>query len=155
MPEITATLEYLARLPLYVTEKPYLLLLSKEHGLDPDEIRLNNLEFESHDGILIRDMRTCKEDTKVDRSGFEFCQHTSSILKFNYPGDIDDYKIETQNLLKARFDASKVVTYEARLRKNQEFLRKEFDVYDKLLVEGPAKGAHNGKQIAGFLDLLI
>jgi len=46
-------------------------------------------------------------------------------------------------LLRDRFAAVRVLTYELRLRKNQEFRRKQFDLNEKLLLEGPAKGAHN------------
>ncbi|RMZ86696.1 hypothetical protein DV736_g6080, partial [Chaetothyriales sp. CBS 134916] len=139
---VKATIEFLAKLPLYETEKPYLLLPSEHQGLDPDEIRLNNLEFEHHDDVIIKDMRQTKE-LSVDCCGFEFYPHSSAISSFHDAGDIEEYRVETQHLLASRFGAEKVMTYEIRLRRNQDFNRKKFDVYDKLLEEGPAKGAHN------------
>jgi hypothetical protein len=41
-----------------------------------------------------------------------------------------------------------VLTYELRLRKNQVFQRKQFDLNEKLLLEGPAKGAHIGARFS-------
>ena len=143
MPDVTAKIEFLAKRPLYESEKPFLLLPSKEQNLDPDEIRLNNLEFESHDGLIVKDMRMQK-DLSIDSCGFEFHSQPSVISNFDQSNDIEVYREETQQMLAERFGAERVVTYEVRLRKNLDFNRKEFDVYDKLLVEGPAKGAHNG-----------
>lgn len=143
MPAVQTSIEFLAKLQLYETEKPYLLLPGKDQGLDPDVTRLDNLEFERRDGILVRDMR---DDPSLDVNdcGFEYYTHHSQYERFDAAGDIDGYKLETQELLKERFSAVKVLTYEARLRRNQKFDRKEFDIYDPLLIEGPAKGAHNG-----------
>ncbi|RMZ83334.1 hypothetical protein DV737_g1739, partial [Chaetothyriales sp. CBS 132003] len=144
MSEVKASIEFLAKLPLYETQKPYLLLPSEHQGLDPDEIRLNNLEFERHDDVTIKDMRHIKE-LSIECCGFEFYPHSSTISSFHDADDIEKYRAETQHLLSSRFGADKVMTYEIRLRKNQDFGRKKFDVYDKLLEEGPAKGAHNGE----------
>ena len=143
MTSVRARIEFLSRLPLYQHEKPYLLLPSPEQNLDPDQTRLDNLEYEYHDDIEIRDMRS-RTDLSIDSCGFEFSSHTSKLNNFDDPEDIETYRAETQQLLKKRFSADKVLTYEIRLRKNQDFNRKQFDIYDKLLVEGPAKGAHNG-----------
>ena len=143
MPAVQTSIEFLAKLPLYDTEKPYLFLPGKHQGLDPDKTRLDNLEFERHDNILVRDMRD-EPSLDVNQCGFEYYTHRSQYECFDNAGEIDGYKSETQKLLQQRFNAVKVLTYEARLRRNQRFDRKEFDVYDPLLVEGPAKGAHNG-----------
>ena len=143
MPDVKTAIEYLAKLPLYETEKPYLLLPGKDQGLDPDKTRLDNLEFERHADILVSDMRD-KPSLDINECGFEYYTHQSRYETFGRSGDIEGYKQETQQLLKHRFNAVKVLTYEARLRKNQAFDRREFDIYDPLLVEGPAKGAHNG-----------
>ena len=143
MPAVQTSIEFLAKLQLYETEKPYLLLPGKDQGLDPDKTRLDNLEFERHDGILVRDMRH-EPSLDVNECGFEYYTHHSQYERFDAAGEIDGYKLETEQLLKQRFSAVKVLTYEARLRRNQKFDRKEFDIYDPLLIEGPAKGAHNG-----------
>jgi hypothetical protein len=146
MPANLAEIEFLADLPLYQTEKPYLCLLSPERGIDPDQVRLDNLEFEKHSNIKVEDIREHPE-LQLDDCGFEYLQHQSAISEFTDPADVEVYKQETEGLLRDRFAAVKVLTYELRLRKNQEFRRKQFDLNEKLLLEGPAKGAHNGKRL--------
>ncbi len=143
MPNVEAKMDFLARIPLYQTEKPYVFLPLKSLGLDPDEIRLDNLEFESHEHIAIQDMRKIPE-LSVDSYGFEYHSHETKYQKFDTPADIDAYRSETEELLRKRFSAACVLTFEVRLRRNEEFGRREFDIDDKLMVEGPAKGAHVG-----------
>jgi len=144
MPPIRATLQFVADIPLYEVEKPYMVLPGRDQDIDPEDERLSNLKFESHDNILIEDMRNMRA-LSLSGNGFEYLQHKSQIHTFQEPGDVKDYKHETQEMLAARFDAVKVITYEVRLRKNQTFARNEFDYFDPMLVEGPAVGAHNGK----------
>ncbi len=143
MPSNIADIEFLADLPLYQTEKPYLCLLPPEQGIDPDEVRLDNLEFEKQTNIKVEDIREHPE-LHIDACGFEYLQHQSKIAEFTETAHVDAYKRETEELLKDRFCATKVLTYEVRLRKNEQFRRKQFDYNEKLLLEGPAKGAHNG-----------
>ena len=145
MPANRADIEFLADLPTYQTEKPYLCLLSPDQKIDPDQVRLDNLEFEKHSNIHVENMRE-HPDLRLEDCGFEYVQHKPTISKFTGAADVDAYKRETEALLKDRFAAVRVLTYELRLRKNQDFRRKQFDVNDPLLVEGPAKGAHNGRQ---------
>ena len=144
MPDVEASLDFLARLQLYETEKPYVFLPLKSLGLDPDETRLDNLEFESHEHIPIRDMRDVP-DLSIDTNGFEYYAHETNFRKFDTTADIDAYRSETEKLLQKRFSAEYVLTFEVRLRRNEDFGRREFDMEDMLMVEGPAKGAHVGK----------
>lgn len=144
MPDVEASLDFLARLKLYESEKPYVFLPLESLGLDPDETRLDNLEFESHEHIPIRDMRDVP-DLSVDINGFEYYRHETHFRKFDAPADIDAYRSETDGLLQKRFSAMYVLTSEVRLRRNEAFGRREFDdIEDKLMVKGPAKGAHVG-----------
>ena len=143
MPSIQADIEFLAALPLYEYEKPYLCLLPPDENIDPDEVALTNLEYEKHTNITINDMREHPE-LKMEECGFEYVESLSSCLQFATPANVDAYKLETQQLLQRHFAAEKVVTYEVKLRRNEDFRRRQFDLNDKLLVEGPAKGAHNG-----------
>ncbi|KAI9881843.1 MAG: hypothetical protein M1823_006445, partial [Watsoniomyces obsoletus] len=138
MPEVEASLEFLARLPLYETEKPYLMLPQKGSGLDPDDTRLDNLEFERHDHVIIKDMRG-EDYVSIDSCGFEVYRHSSCFSSFNSVEDINAYKSETESVLRKRFMAAHVVTYDSRLRRNEDFGRREIDLTDKLIVEGPAK----------------
>jgi hypothetical protein len=143
MATVAVRLDFLAKSSLYKTEKPYLLLPSPEQNLDPDVDRLSNLEFEAHDGIVVENMRSTSP--KLDVFGFEYLQHTFAVDHFDQESHIEDYRAETQQMLRERFGAEKVVTYDIGLRKNQDYARKSFDVNDPLLVEGPAKGAHTGE----------
>lgn len=143
MPSVESNLDFLARSPLYETEKPYLYLPLKGQGLDPDKHRLDNLDFENHTGIVMKDMRE-ETSINVETHGFEFHHHSSSLTEFSSTSDIDSYQAETEQLLRERFSAAYVLTYDVRLRRNEYFGRREIDYLDKLLVEGPAKGAHVG-----------
>jgi hypothetical protein len=145
MPANLAEIEFLADLPLYQIEKPYLCLLSPEQKIDPDRVRLDNLEFEKHSNIKIEDIREHPQ-LRLDDCGFEYVQHKTAVSEFTNPADVYTYKRETEGLLTDRFAAVRVLTYELRLRKNQEFRRKQFDLNEELLLEGPARGAHNGTQ---------
>ncbi len=143
MPDVEARLEFLSRLPLYETEKPFYLLPWKGSGLDPDEVRLNNLEFEQQSCIKIRDMRT-ETHLSVECSGFEFCEHNTAFRSFSSTQDLDGYAAETETLLSQRLSSIYVHTYDVRLRRNEVFGRREVDLNDKMTVEGPARGAHVG-----------
>jgi hypothetical protein len=149
MPDITADLEFLADLPLYQHEKPYLALLPPSLGKDPDQERLDNMEFETHSAIPITDIRGRARFT-IEECGFEVLPHSSQHLSFENVDDVDAYKKETELLLCQRFQAVHVECYHLRLRKNDPIQRKEFDVNDPLLVEGPAKGVHNGDYTKKF-----
>lgn len=141
MPKIVAKIDFLADLSMYDTEKPYFYLPGKDQDIDPEDPRLNNLEFENHT-VEVEDIREHPE-LALSTCGFTFITNKTLNLKFEAPSDVDDYKRETQDLLRSHFSAVKVLTYEVRLRKNQRFERRQFDLNDKLLQEGPAKGAHN------------
>jgi hypothetical protein len=147
MPDILTKLDFLANLPLYTYEKPFLCLLPPDQGIDPDEVRLDNLEFEDREGILVKDMRNLPGLT-LNTCGFQYIHHRSNFLRFTTPDDVKAYKVDTENMLRELCGAVHVLCYDLRLRRNQEFRRKKFDVHDPLLVEGPAKGAHNGSSLS-------
>lgn len=151
MPAVRATLEFLAKSQLYETEKPYLYLPGKDEEIDLDNTRLDNMEYESHSNILVQDMR---EDVNLwlDKCGFEYTTHDFSHQALETRQNIAEYCSQINDLLAHRFKADRVVTYEHRLRKNETVSRTEFDVYDPLLVEGPAKGAHNGEGPHGIIS---
>jgi hypothetical protein len=145
MPDIAAEIVFLSDLPLYRDEKPYRFIPGKDDGIDPEDEQLSNLSFTTHSDIKIRDMRV-QPQLSFGQCGFEFVKHhASAIHAFNVEGDAESYISETNSMLKDRFSAVKVHTYEVRLRKNVQFCRTEVDMNDKLLIEGPALGAHNGQ----------
>src|SRR5947208_151717 len=145
MPNVVADIEYLKDLPLYKTEKPYLCLLPPRDDFDPDTERVDNLEFELHRNITVTDIRDTIDKYTLEVCGFQVQPHESKTLEFNTVDDVESYKRETEDLLRDMLGAEYVMCYELRTRKNVPFRRKQFDINDPLLVEGPAKGAHNGR----------
>ena len=145
MPAVQSSLEYLQKLELYDEEKPYWCFQQPHDGFDPNEQRLDNLEFEQYPGITIRDIRECKTDAHIDDCGFQVLSHESRITRFEKASDFKEYKAETEWLLKRDMNAVYVNTYDWRLRKNIPFHRQVMDLNDPLVAEGPARGVHNGK----------
>jgi N-acetyl-beta-hexosaminidase len=148
MPSVQASIEYLQRLPRYEKEKPYWCFFPPREGFDPDVQRVDNLEWEAHSNIAIKDIRESKNEFKIDDCGFEVFDHESKFEKFEKAEDVTDYKLETERLLKEEMKAVYVKCYDSRLRKNVPFQRTCLDLNDPLLMEGPARGAHNGKRRA-------
>jgi hypothetical protein len=145
MPSVKASLQYLQKLPLYEVEKPYWCFLPPHEGFDPDTQRVDNLEFEEHEGITVYDIRELSPAAQIGDCGFEVLTHQSRFDRFDKPDDVEQYKLETEELLKDRMNAVHVICYDSRLRKNITFERTLLDLNDPLLTEGPARGAHNGK----------
>jgi hypothetical protein len=147
MPAVQASLEYLQKLPLYEVEKPYWCFFQPHDGFDPDAQRVDNLEFEGYPGINIEDIRELDSPVKIDDCGFEVLQHQSRFSSFDQKDDVEQYRLETEELLRERMDAVYVTCYDSRLRKNVPFQRTELDLNDLLLREGPARGVHNGRPL--------
>lgn len=140
---------YLQDLKLYKTEKPYWCLLPPHEGFNPDTQRVDNLEFETRENILVKDFRQRKNHVNLDEHGFQVLAHTTRVPGFDCAEDIHAYIQETERLLEETFEACFVKTYHHVLRKNIPFQRTEFDINDPLHTEGVAQGAHNGRSI-GF-----
>jgi len=145
MPSIQASIEYLQKLDLYKNEKPYWCFLPPHEGFDPDKKRVDNLEWEDHSNIIIEDIRESRDQFRIDDCGFEVLDHRSNFSRFEEASDVEEYKRETEGLLKESMHAVYVRCYDSRLRKNIPFQRDQLDLNDPLLTEGPARGAHNGK----------
>jgi hypothetical protein len=145
MPAVQSSLEYLQKLELYEREKPYWCFQQPHEGFDPDKQRLDNLEFEQRPGISIQDIRESETDPRIDVCGFQVLSHQSRFAHFEKPSDFTEYKAETEWLLRRDMNAVYVNTYDWRLRKNIPFHRREMDLNDPLVAEGPARGVHNGQ----------
>jgi hypothetical protein len=142
MPEISASIEYLQKLDLYQKEKPYYCLLAPHNGFDPDAQRLNNLEFEQRPDITVTDIRNLNHSWT--ENGFQVLQHRSEALPLDSSEQSAKYVAETEELLRQETGAIFVKCYEIRQRHNVRIDREQMDYNNLLLVEGPAKGAHNG-----------
>ncbi|KAL5323981.1 hypothetical protein ACEPPN_008524 [Leptodophora sp. 'Broadleaf-Isolate-01'] len=143
MPPVRASLEYLQKLPLYEYEKPYWCFLPPKEGYDPDHQRVDNLEFENHSDIIIQDIRDRKTKARIGECGFEVFDHKSKFSAFPTAEDVIQYREETEMLLKEKLGAEFVQCYDSRLRENVLFQRRQLDLNDLTLTEGPARGVHN------------
>jgi len=143
MPDIQASLEFLADIPRYEIEKPYLALVPPRPGFDPDTERMDNLEWETHEDIAIKDIRGQFDTLTIDQCGFQVMQHCTKVAEFERVEELRAYREETEALLRDTLQASYVLCYDLKLRKNSSFQRDVIDLNDPFLVEGPAKGAHN------------
>jgi hypothetical protein len=144
MPAVQASLEYLQKLLLYEEEKPYWCFLTPREGFDPDKQRVDNLEFEAHENIIIQDIRESSTKISLDVCGFQVIPHQTKNITFESAEAVATYKLETEDLLRETFGAVYVACYDTQLRKNVPFKRSQIDLNDPLTAEGPARGVHNG-----------
>lgn len=144
MPQVHATLEYLQQLALYETEKPYWCFLAPREGFDPDVQRVDNLEFEDHENITIKDIRETGKRFDLNDCGFQVISHQSRFSGFEQAADVQGYRSETERLLEDKLGAVYAKCYDTVLRKNVAFQRNQLDLADPLHTEGPARGVHNG-----------
>src|SRR4051794_34638493 len=100
MPSVRVSLEYLQRLPLYELEKPYWCFLAPHDSFDPDIQRVDNLEFEEHSGIEVRDIRDLEKPPLIEDGGFEVLKHESKFAHFEHTDQLEQYRLETEKLLK-------------------------------------------------------
>jgi len=116
MPDVTASVEFLAAdHPRYEREKPYWALLREGQSFGPG-IPTNNMEFESHD-VVIRDMRGREADFQLDDCGFQVVQHEPSTLKLEDVESCENYQKETEEFLRRHFGAEEVACYGLRVLK--------------------------------------
>ena len=114
MPAVRASLEFLADIPLYEYEKPYLVLLPAHDGSLADT-RMDNLEWETHGNMLLRDIREHWNSLTIERCGFQAIVHQSAFLHFDSISNLDAYRKETESLLRKRFRSSHVVCYDLKV----------------------------------------
>ncbi len=110
---VETSLEYLAKIPLYDDEKPFLALTRLEDGHDPDKERLSNLVYETH-AVKITDIRLCR-DFHIDEAGFQVLKHPSSVRSLKDIPGMQNYKTETEKLLTGFFKALRVVCWDFRV----------------------------------------
>jgi hypothetical protein len=113
MPDLVGTLQTLVDLPLYKYEKPYTVLLPS--GMKTDGLKLHNLAYEDHDGVLFTDIRGKEAEFNLESCGFEIIPYGTSYTRLETTEEINQYKKETADFLKERFQALHVICYEARV----------------------------------------
>ncbi|MCJ1351381.1 MAG: hypothetical protein MMC33_001365 [Icmadophila ericetorum] len=153
MPSVSGDLVFLADIPLYEYEKPYLVLLppSKDAALDPSVPR-QNLQWEKRT-INITDIREQQEDFRIDRCGFQVLQHASkvsSLTRFQDVSreDLQAYKRETAVLLGEKLGAVHVICYDFKVIVPMSFL-----LYFSVLTSVPAQLRINTRVDRQTLDL--
>ena len=161
MPDLATSIEFIADLEIYQTEKPYYVLVAAESKIDVASTKTTNLEFESHK-VNVKDISSISHNYTLENAGFLVKKHTTSCMPIESRDAVRAYEIETQDFLRDHFKASHVVTYETRvsrepfycftrsktiltllqMRKNVPLKRMTVDIADPLCLEGPATGAH-------------
>ena len=115
MPDIITNMTHLKDLPLYKREKPYLVLLPAQVESDLENVKTDNLEFETRPGIHITDIRGHEEEYRLLTNGFEITPHASVLSDFHDVTDIQTYKAETESFSKTKFNADKVVCWDVKV----------------------------------------
>ena len=146
MPDVTASIDFLADLELYQNEKPYAALVPPGTNVSEDE--LNNLEWTRHSDIRISDIRGIESKFILDECGFQLMKNPAPSYNLKTVEEIEGYKRSTEKTLKDLLGACHVTCYEARFRENVEFKRDTFDLMDPFLIESPAQGAHIGQALS-------
>lgn len=146
MPSITASIEYLADIDLYKTEKPWsgLLIGGKKHFNSGQ--RLDNIELTYHD-CDVQDVRE-NQDLPFDKTGFQlYKQKSPTLSEFDTIEKLETHQAEMAAFLTEKLDAVYVKTYDCHTRLNVDKTEDKVDVMDLLNVDAPARGAHNGRPI--------
>lgn len=106
---VKGRISFLADLPLYQTEKPYLALLSpKANSLIDPAIPRHNLEWEDHI-LKVKDIRNSTE-YHLGTTGFEVHRHHSKVKEVTQDSkcthsNVAAYQRETETFLKGYLDA--------------------------------------------------
>lgn len=110
--KVSATIKFLARLPLYKAEQPFLAMVTPDVGFDPE--KHTNLEMEDHE-VDITDIRERIDDFKLNECGFQVVPHESRNLNFESVQDVEAYKRECEVWLKDFFKAEHAVCWDFRV----------------------------------------
>ncbi|KAF2105611.1 hypothetical protein BDV96DRAFT_694734 [Lophiotrema nucula] len=141
MPDIEATLCFLASLPKYQTEKPFRLIPGAGKYFKHD---ISNVVAATRDRIRITDIRNRVAEFNLDRNGFEVLSHKSAHPTLDSEKQVNAYKAETVELLMSHLNAEKVICFDFRHRIHQEFEKGTVvDYNDPTTREGPAIMAHS------------
>jgi hypothetical protein len=115
MPALISSIDHLADIPLYKTEKPYFVMPSATDQIEED-FATSNLEFERHDNIHFSDVRGCEDEFNLETSGFQIIPHVAKNLVLDSVDQLEAYKTEIEVWLKELFGAEHIVCYETKVR---------------------------------------
>ncbi len=114
MPDLVTSMVHIANLELYKTEKPFVVINSIQDR-NHDEAT-NNLVFETHEDILIRDIRGHEGEFTLECSGFVVEKTVSILIKVETWTDIRRYQKETEDFLTRYFQADAVHCYDLKVK---------------------------------------
>lgn len=113
MPDLIASIDHLADIPLYEEEKPYVVLVATDrHGYH----KTHNLVFETHNGIKITDVRGRDDEFTLDKTGFVVMPHRINVTDLETEDGLRQYQQETATHLKQYFHAEYVHTWEVKVQ---------------------------------------
>jgi hypothetical protein len=109
MPSVQASLYFLKKDPLHLTEKPYAF----RYQIEDDSIRQSNMEMERKDSIAISDIRRREKPFSIESNGIAVFQLKSqmSYEDFYNPDKVSIYLRELELLLKAQLKATHVEVF--------------------------------------------
>lgn len=114
MPKIITNIGFLADIPLYQHEKPYVVFLPIDNKLVKENVKTDNLQFDIRRGITVEDIRELPTAPCLETTGFQILNHSSPNLVFSSADDLKVYKLETASLLKKELGAVEVICYDAK-----------------------------------------
>ncbi|KAH8649068.1 hypothetical protein BX600DRAFT_474476 [Xylariales sp. PMI_506] len=142
---VRGTFDYLKKLDLYATEKPYEILVPM--SLFPDaNIPKTNLAFETVE-VEIKDVRGREDHYSLDNNGFAFTKHDAPTIDFSDREAIEQEHISgVQQLLRRQIPGIKrLFSFDWRVRKSispDEFSKRTIDLEDGLDALLPAVHPH-------------
>lgn len=119
MPDIQSQLEFLSDLDLYKTQRPFLFTPSRhlEGMVDVTPKTLNTINL-GWKPIVFRDIRGHEASYSLGEAGFEtvkFLPANSEFDSFSSKETRQAYMAETEDFLKARFNANEVICYNVKV----------------------------------------
>ncbi|KAK6213365.1 hypothetical protein QIS74_09367 [Colletotrichum tabaci] len=116
--DIHTKIDFLADLPLYYDEKPYYLHASDSAGDYLDQIKITNVRWDTQP-VVVHSMRD-NTDISLENNGFAYVRSESKYLPYAGMGleTVQDYRRESEDLLRSMFDAELVRCYDFKVRAN-------------------------------------
>lgn len=119
MPDVTTSLCYLARVPSYISEKPYKIVAGADETYEQD---LTNIVAYWHHNIRIEDIRAQKSELKLEQHGFEVLSHTSQYPVLDDVAACTAYKEEASAMLREHLKAEKVICFDFRVQCHDSYV---------------------------------
>lgn len=122
---VTVTLNFLKRLELYETEKPYRLYVGQP--LDAPDAVITNVQTGPTPGIQLTDARGDEDKFLLDVHGFQFVKHDQSFSNFDDAQAVErDYLPAVERVISDNVGyADRVVVFDWRVRQQMEPARRD------------------------------